>query len=102
MVRRWVRGEQAELHQPRMHSLDPWRAALDRRWMAGCRNGAQLWQDLRDAGFEGGMRVVTEWASRLRLVAPKQPPGSAPASAVQSLIRPAAYPARRVARMLDG
>ncbi len=30
-VRRWMRGEQPELHRPRMHSLDPWRAMLERR-----------------------------------------------------------------------
>ncbi len=59
-VRHWVRGEQPELHRPRMHSLDPWRSVLERRWAKGCRNGARLWRDLRDAGFKGGMRVVTE------------------------------------------
>jgi len=66
----------------------------------GCRNGARLWRDLRDAGFRGGMRVVTEWASRKRLAAPEQQPGPTRASAAQPLTRPAAYPARRVARML--
>jgi hypothetical protein len=43
------------------------------------------------------MRVVTEWASRQRLAAPEQ---QAPSSAVQPPALPAAYPARRVARML--
>jgi len=99
-VRRWVRGEQPELYRPRMHSLDSWRAVLERRWAEGCRNGAQLWRDLRDLGFKGGMRVVTEWVSRQRLAALEQQPGPAPASAVQSPTRSAAYPARRVARML--
>ncbi len=99
-VRRWVRGEQPELHRPRMHSLDPWRAVLQRRWTEGCRNGAQLWRELRDAGFKGGMRVVTEWANRQRLADPEQPPGPADVQAVQPPARPAAYPARRVARML--
>jgi len=99
-VRRWVRSELPELHRPRTHSLDPWRAVLERRWAEGCRNGAQLWRHLRDAGFKGGMRVVTEWASRQRLAAPKQQPGPTPASAVQPPTRPAAYPARQVARML--
>jgi hypothetical protein len=46
-VRRWVRGEQPELHRPRTHSLDPWRPVLERRWAEGCRNGARLWRDLR-------------------------------------------------------
>lgn len=67
--------------------------------MEGCRNGAWLWRDLRDAGFKGGMRVVTEWASRQRLAAQEQQPGPAPAPVAQPPIRPAAYPARRVARI---
>jgi len=99
-VRRWARGEQLELHRPRMHSLDPWRAVLQRRWTEGCRNGAQLWRELRDAGFKGGMRVVTEWANRQRLADPEQLPGPADVQAVQPPARPTAYPARRMARML--
>ena len=99
-VRRWVRGEQPELHRPRMHSLDPWRAVLERRWAEGCRNGAQLWRELRDAGFKGGTRVVTEWANRQRLADPERQHRPAPASAMQHPRRPTAYPARRVARML--
>ncbi len=99
-VRRWVRGEQPELHRPRMHSLDPWRAVLEQRWAEGCRNGAQLWRDLRDAGFKGGMRVVAEWANRQRLAEPVRQPGPANVLGVQPPARPAAYPARRVARML--
>ena len=99
-VRRWVRGEQPELNRPQMHSLDPWRTVLERRWAEGCRNGARLWRDLRDAGFKGGIRVVTEWANRQRLAEPERQFGPAPASATQRSPQPAAYPARRVARML--
>ncbi len=61
-----------------------------RRWM----RGEQLWRDLRNAGFTGGMRVVTEWASRQRLAGP------APAPETKPLPRSVTYPARRVARML--
>ena len=93
-VRRWLRGEQPEPCRPRMHSLDPWRAVLERRWTEGCRNGAQLWRELRTAGFVGGLRVVTEWASRQRLAEPAAAPTAARSS------RSAMYPARRVARML--
>ena len=67
-----MRGEQPELHRPRIHSLDPWRAVLERRWAEGCRNGAQLWRDLRNGGFKGGMRVVTEWANQQRLTDPER------------------------------
>ena len=96
----WVRGKQPELQRSRIHSLEPSRAVLEQRWVEGCRNGAQLGRDLRDAGFKGGMRVVTKWASRQRRAAPEQQPGPATTSAVRCPIRPTAYPARRVARML--
>ena len=99
-VRRWVRGEQPELHRPRMHSLGPWRAVLERCWAEGCRNGARLWRNLRDLGFKGGMRVVAEWANRQRLAEPERQTGPAPAPATQRSPRPAAYPPRRVAQML--
>lgn len=102
LVRRWLRGEQPELHRPRMHSLNPWRAVLERRWAEGCRNGAQLWRELRAAGFAGGLRVVTEWATRQRLAAPatEQVATTTAVAARARAPRPAAYPARRVARML--
>ena len=98
LVRRWLRSEQPEIHRPRVHSLDPWREVLERRWAEGCRNGAQLWRELRLAGFGGGLRVVTEWATRQRLAAPAAEPMATAASARAP--RPANYPARRVARML--
>ncbi len=73
---------------------------LERRWAEGCRNGAQLWRDLRVAGFTGGLRVVTEWASRQRLAEPERPAEPATATVVQSLPCWTSYPARRVAQML--
>jgi transposase len=93
-VRRWLRGEQPELCRPRVHSLDPWRALLEQRWAEGCRNGAQLWRELRTAGFAGGLRVVTEWANRQRLAEPDA------ALTATKPSRSVMYPARRVARIL--
>ncbi len=56
-------------------------------------NGARLWRETRDAGFAGGLRVVTEWANRQRLADPvmAKVPGHA---------APPAPAARRVARIL--
>jgi transposase len=65
-VRRILRGLRAEAFRTRESSLEahlPW---LDTRWTAGVRNGAALWRDLRDLGFRGSLRVVTEWATRRR------------------------------------
>jgi transposase len=66
-VRRWLRGAAPERHRPRRSSLEPYRPMLERRWAEGCHNGAQLWRELREVGFRGGLRVVTEWATRQRL-----------------------------------
>ena len=53
-VRRWVRGEQPELHRPRMHSLDPWRAVLEQRWAENGRNGAGFGGSCAAPGFRAG------------------------------------------------
>lgn len=92
-VRRWLRGERPEPHRPRACPLDPWQGLLERRWAEGCRNGARLWREAREAGFAGGLRVVTEWANRRRLAEPAAGMPRRPAP-------PPAPPARRVARML--
>jgi hypothetical protein len=41
----------------------PW---LDAQWSTGHRNAAELWRGLKEQGFKGSMRVVTEWATRRR------------------------------------
>lgn len=89
-VRRWLRGAAPDLFRPRRSMLEPYRATLERRWTEGCRNGTQLWRELRDAGFRGGLRVVTEWATRQRLAG--HPGRSASGFTVP--------PLRRVARIL--
>ena len=89
-ARRWLRGSTPDPFRPRRSVLEPHRATLERRWAEGRHNGAQLWRELRDAGFRGGLRVVTEWATRQRLM--DRPGCSA------SLF--AAPPLRRVARLL--
>jgi transposase len=65
-VRRILRGERDDVFRGRASSLEPWLVQLDDAWTAGCRNGAELWRRMRDAGFRGGLRVVTEWATRRR------------------------------------
>ena len=37
-----------------------------RQWGAGCRNGAELWRRLQVQGFQGSLRVVSEWTTRRR------------------------------------
>lgn len=84
VVRRIVRGERSDVFRVRISSLEPWLVRLDEEWTAGCRNGAELWRRLKLAGFRGGLRVVTEWATRRRRAetAPSCGPRKCPSSRV--------------------
>lgn len=67
LVRRVLRGQRSDVFRVRESSLElhlPW--LDDAQWSAGRRNGAELWRRLKGQGFRGGLRVVTEWATRRR------------------------------------
>ncbi|MEN3794547.1 ISL3 family transposase [Fulvimarina sp. MAC3] len=66
LVRQIVRGKRTDVFRTRQGSLDRHLRFLDAQWDAGCRNGAELWRRLRDLGFRGSTRVVSEWATRRR------------------------------------
>ena len=66
LVRQAVRGAQGDVFRVRQSSLDVYLPVLDAKWAAGCRNGAELWRRLKDQGFRGSLRVVTEWTTRRR------------------------------------
>jgi transposase len=66
LVRSVLRGEDGDVFRSRASLLQPYLGRLATEWAAGCRNGAELWRRLRAAGFRGGLRVVTEWATRRR------------------------------------
>jgi transposase len=66
LVRKVLRGPYADVFRVWENSLEvhlPW---LETQWTAGLRNGAELWRRLRQRGFRGSLRVVTEWATRRR------------------------------------
>jgi transposase len=66
LVRRVIRGERQDIFRTRQSSLErhlPW---LDAQWSSGCGNSADLWRRLKEQGFRGSLRVVTEWATRRR------------------------------------
>jgi transposase len=66
LVRSVLRGEDGDVFRCRTHTLEQHLARLSAEWDAGCHNGAELWRRLRADGFKGGLRVVTEWATRRR------------------------------------
>jgi transposase len=64
LVRAVIRGERQDIFRTRQSSLErhlPW---LEDQWSSGCRNGADLWRRLKEHGFRGSLRVVTEWTTR--------------------------------------
>ena len=79
-VRHTVRGGEPEIFRPRTSSLGPYLDRLDAAWSGGCHNGTELWRRLRQIGFRGSLRVVSEWAARRRRSewAPMQTPGRLP------------------------
>jgi transposase len=66
LVRRIVRGQRSDIFRVRESSLELYLPWLDARWAAGDRNAAELWRQLKQEGFRGCMRVVSEWATRRR------------------------------------
>jgi transposase len=50
----------------RESSLETYLPWLDEQWAAGVHNGAELWRRLKQQGFPGCLRVVSEWAARRR------------------------------------
>jgi transposase len=66
LVRRVLRGQSSDVFRTRESSLEPYLPWLDARWTAGLRNGSELWRRLKTQGFQGCLRVVSEWAGRRR------------------------------------
>lgn len=66
LVRSVLRGGDGDVFRCRSWMLKPHTPMLRAEWEAGCRNGAELWRRLCASGFRGGLRVVTEWATRQR------------------------------------
>lgn len=83
-------------HGPHRSPLDPYEPYLRERWQAGCRNGLQLYREIRARGYARSRGPVARYVTHLRRTAP---PGAAPApdASVAPVPRPAPS-ARRVAR----
>jgi transposase len=83
-------------HGPHRSPLDPYKPYLRERWQAGCRNGLQLYREIRARGYARSRGPVARYVTHLRRTAPTgaAPVPDAPAAPVP---RPAPS-ARRVAR----
>src|SRR5208337_5213811 len=66
LVRRVLRGQRSDVFRVRSSSLEAYLPWLDEQWAVGRRNGSELWRSLKQRGFRGCLRVVSEWSGRRR------------------------------------
>jgi transposase len=66
LVRQVSRGESTDVFRTRQSTLDAHLPFLDAQWTEGCRNGTELWRRLQVRGYQGSLRVVSEWTTRRR------------------------------------
>ena len=91
-IRRILAGTRDDVFRSRETTLDSWAERLKTDWDGGCRNGAELWRRLRDAGYGGSQRVVAEWTTRRRRATKA---GSEASGVITTM-----PPARTIARLL--
>ena len=87
LVRQVVRGMAGDVFRIRQSSLDAYLPVLDAEWVSGCCNGAELWRRLRNQGFQGSLRVVTEWTTRRRRAELMEAQGLQKAPSARTLAR---------------
>jgi transposase len=66
LTRKVLRGQRSDIFRVRSSSLETYLPWLDEQWVAGRRNGSELWRSLKRQGFRGCLRVVSEWSGRRR------------------------------------
>ena len=66
LVRKILRGQRSDVFRVLENSLEPYLPWLDAQWADGHHNAAALWRRLKEQGFRGSQRVVSEWATRPR------------------------------------
>ncbi len=68
-VRSWLKRGAAPLHRrPHVHHsiFDPYAAYVLERWQAGVHDGRQLFEEIKQRGFPGSIRVVHSFLQTLR------------------------------------
>ena len=66
-MRAVLRQRGDEVFRSLTSSLAPWLPRLEATWGAECHNANEIWRRLREAGFGGCLRTITEWAKRRQL-----------------------------------
>jgi transposase len=75
--------------RPRPSRLAPFTAYLLERWNAGCRNGAQLFREMKAQGFRGQYSIVSAYVGRMRAAQRRVSPGDESATHAATLVEAA-------------
>jgi hypothetical protein len=68
-VSKYVKADECPMYasgRKRPSKLDPYVDYMTQRWESGCHNATQIWREMRQLGFDGARRTVSEWATRQR------------------------------------
>ena len=68
-LQRWIKeGDfpETKRRRKRRSVFDPYAAYVLKRWEQGCENGLQLWQEIKDQGYEGSAKTVYRFLTSLR------------------------------------
>lgn len=47
----------------------PFMDYIEKRWGEGCHNATKIWREIRELGYKGARRTLSEWATRKRKLA---------------------------------
>ena len=90
-VRKYIDADSCPFYpdgRQRQSKLDPFRQYLTERWRDGCRNGSQLWREIKEMGFDGSRATVSRWVTVERRNLPLQEKRSVRLKARQKPPRP--------------
>ncbi len=68
-LQRWIKeGDfpETKRRRKRRSVFDPYAAYVLKRWEQGCENGLQLWQEIKDQGYQGSAQTVYRFLTSLR------------------------------------
>ena len=89
-VQRFLRAptfpERQPLHRRRSTLLPRFTAYVLERWNAGCRNGAQLFREIKAQGFRGQYSIVSAYVGRMRTAQQHVSPGDASAAHAAAIL----------------
>ena len=68
-IERWIKEgsfPETKRRRKRRSVFDPYAEYVLKRWEAGCENGLQLWQEIKDQGYQGSAPTVYRFLISLR------------------------------------